>query len=133
MYTTILRRVLSTYTIILRRVNRMKIFVFVYIRRWGGLVAQGIRGIHRSCFGTQNRNDNRNSAGSRGVYCSCLSTRNRNGVRSCCTCLGTRNRNGVRATYLFEYPKQERYCGDNLEGDCQRWQEIEKICRMLQR
>ena len=35
--------------------------------------------------------------------------------------------------YLFEYPKQERYCGDNLEGDCQRWQEIEKICRMLQR
>ena len=86
MYTAILRRAISTYTIILRRVNRMKIFVFVfvYIRRWGGLVAQGIRGIHRSCFGTQNRNDNRNgnrnSVGSRGVYCTCLSTRNRNGT-----------------------------------------------------
>ena len=86
MYTAILRRAISTYTIILRRVNRMKIFVFVfvYIRRWGGLVAQGIRGIHRSCFGTQNRNDNRNgnrnSVGSRGVYCTCLSTQNRNGT-----------------------------------------------------
>ena len=42
MYTTILGRVISTYTIILRRVNRMKIFVFVYIRRLGSLVAQGI-------------------------------------------------------------------------------------------
>ena len=41
----------------------MKIFVFVYIRRWGGLVAQGIRGINRSCFGTQNRNDNRTVTG----------------------------------------------------------------------
>ena len=86
MYTAILRRAISTYTIILRRVNRMKIFVFVfvYIRRWGGLVAQGIRGIHRSCFSTQNRNDNRNgnrnSVGSRGVYCTCLSTQNRNGT-----------------------------------------------------
>ena len=84
MYTTILRRVLSTYTIILRRVNRMKIFVFVYIRRWGGLVAQGIGWFYRSCFGTQNRNDNRNdnrnSVGSRWVYSSCLGTRNRNGT-----------------------------------------------------
>ena len=44
------------YTIILRRVNRMKIFVFVYIRRLGSLVAQGIGGIDRSCFGTRNRN-----------------------------------------------------------------------------
>ena len=64
-------------------------------------MAQGIRGINRSCFGTQNRNDNRNgnrnSVGSRGVYCTCLGTRNRNGVRSYCTCLGTRNRNGVRS------------------------------------
>ena len=44
MYTTILGRVIGTYTIILRRVNRMKIFVFVfvYIRRLGSLVAQGI-------------------------------------------------------------------------------------------
>ena len=59
MYTAILRRVLSTYTIILRRVNRMKIFifVFVYIRRLGSLVAQGIGGLYRSCFSTQNRND----------------------------------------------------------------------------
>ena len=59
MYTAILRRVLSTYTIILRRVNRMKIFifVFVYIRRLGSLVAQGIGGLYRSCFGTRNRND----------------------------------------------------------------------------
>ena len=73
MYTAILRRVLSTYTIILRRVNRMKIIVFVYIRRGGGLVAQGIIGIHRSCFGTRNRN------GVRG-YCTCLSTQNRNGT-----------------------------------------------------
>ena len=73
MYTAILRRVLSTYTIILRRVNRMKIFVFVYIRRWGGLVEQGIGGFYRFCFGTQNRN---------GVmgYCTCLSTRNRYGT-----------------------------------------------------
>lgn len=116
MYTAILRRVLSTYTIILRRVNRMKIFV--YIRRWGSLVAQGIRGSHRSCFGTPKRNDNRNSVGSRGVYC---------------TCLSTRNRYGVRGLYMFEHPKQERYCGENMEGDCQRWQEIEKICRILQR
>ena len=58
MYTAILRRVLSTYTIILRRVNRMKIFifVFVYIRLLGSLVAQGIGGLYRSCFSTQNRN-----------------------------------------------------------------------------
>ena len=65
MYTAILRRVLSTYTIILRRVNRMKIFifVFVYIRRLGSLVAQGIGGLDRSCFGTRNRNDNRNGVG----------------------------------------------------------------------
>ena len=58
MYTAILRRVLSTYTIILRIVNRMKIFifVFVYIRRLGSLVAQGIGGLYRSCFGTRNRN-----------------------------------------------------------------------------
>ncbi len=56
MYTAILRRVLSTYTIILRRVNRMKIFIFVYIRRLGSLVAQGIGGLYRSCFGTRNRN-----------------------------------------------------------------------------
>ena len=58
MYTAILRRAISTYTIILRRVNRMKIFifVFVYIRRLGSLVAQGIGGLYRSCFGTRNRN-----------------------------------------------------------------------------
>ena len=72
MYTAILRRVLSTYTIILRRVNRMKIFifVFVYIRLLESLVAQGIGGLYRSCFGTRNRN---------GVmgYCTCLSTQNR--------------------------------------------------------
>ena len=86
MYTAILRRVPSTYAIILRRVNRMKIFifVFVYIRRLGSLVAQGIGGIDRSCFGTRNRNDNRNGnrngVGIRGVYCSCLGTRNRYGV-----------------------------------------------------
>ena len=74
MYTAILRRVLSTYTIILRRVNRMKIFifVFVYIRRLGSLVAQGIGGLYRSCFCTRNRNDNRND--------------NRNGVGGRCTC-----------------------------------------------
>ena len=79
MYTAILRRVLSTYTIILRRVNRMKIFifVFVYIRRLGSLVAQGIEGLYRSCFCTRNRNDNRNGVGGRGVYCSCLGTPNR--------------------------------------------------------
>ena len=78
MYTAILRRVLSTYTIILRRVNRMKIFifVFVYIRLLGSLVAQGIGGLYRSCFGTRNRN----GVGGRGVYCSCLGTQNRNGV-----------------------------------------------------
>ena len=86
MYTAILRRVPSTYAIILRRVNRMKIFifVFVYIRRLGSLVAQGIGGIDRSCFGTRNRNDNRNgnrnSVDRRSVYCSCLGTRNRYGV-----------------------------------------------------
>ena len=57
MYTAILRRVLSTYTIILRRVNRMKIFIFVYIRRLVSLVAQGIEGLDRSCFSTQNRYD----------------------------------------------------------------------------
>ena len=78
MYTAILRRVLSTYTIILIRVNRMKIFIFVYIRRMGSLVAQGIGGIDRSCFGTRNRNDNRNgnrnSVDRRSVYCSCLGT-----------------------------------------------------------
>lgn len=28
--------------------------------------------------------------------------------------------------YLFEHPKQERYCEENMEGDCQRWQEIKK-------
>ena len=101
MYTTILRRVLSTYTIILRRVNRMKIFifVFVYIRRLGSLVTQGIGGLDRSCFGTRNRNDNRNgnrnSVGGRGVYCTCLGTQNRNGVRGYCTCFSTQNRNGV--------------------------------------
>ena len=57
MYTAILRRVLSMYTIILRRVNRMKIFifVFVYIKRLGSLVAQGIGGLYRTCFGTRNR------------------------------------------------------------------------------
>ncbi len=64
-------------------------------------MAQGIRGIHRSCFSTQNRNDNRNgnrnSVGSRGVYCTCLGTLNRNGFRSYCTCLSTRNRYGVRS------------------------------------
>ena len=82
MYTAILRRVLSTYTIILRRVNRMKIFifVFVYIRRLGSLVAQWIGGLDRSCFGTRNRNDNRNDVGSRGVYCTCFSTPDRNGI-----------------------------------------------------
>ena len=103
------------------------VFVFVYIRRWGGLVAQGIRGIQRSCFGTQNRNDNRNgnrnSAGSRGVYCTCLGTRNRNGVSSYCTCLGTRNRNGVRS-----------YCTclstQNRNGTAGRiWREIVKDSR----
>lgn len=87
------------YTAILRRVNRMKIFVFVYIRPWGGLVAQGVWGIHRSCFGTQNKNDNRNgnrnSVDRRGVYCTCLGTRNRYGVRGYCTCLSTRNRYGI--------------------------------------
>ena len=35
----------------------MKIFIFVYIRRLGSLVAQGIGGLDRSCFGTRNRND----------------------------------------------------------------------------
>ena len=90
MYTAILRRAISTYTIILRRANRMKIFVFVYIRRWGGLVAQGIRGIHRSCFGTQNRNDNRN------------------GVRSYCTCLSTQNRNGTAGRIWREIVKDSR-------------------------
>ena len=104
MYTAILRRVLSTYTIILRRVNRMKIFifVFVYIRLLGSLVAQGIGGLYRSCFGTRNRNDNRNDnrngVGGRGVYCSCLGTQNRNGVRGYCTCFSTQNRNGVGIT-----------------------------------
>lgn len=46
------------YTAILRRVNRMKIFifVFVYIRRLGSLEAQGIGGLDRSCFSTPNRN-----------------------------------------------------------------------------
>ena len=110
MYTAILRRAISTYTIILRRVNRMKIFVFVYIRRWGGLVAQGIRGIHRSCFSTQNRNGVRS-------YCTCLSTRNRNGVRSYCTCLSTQNRNGTAGRIWREivkdgrkYKKYVEYC-----------------------
>ena len=72
MYTAILRRVLSTYTIILRRVNRMKIFifVFVYIRRLGSLVAQGIEGLDRSCFGTRNRYGV-------GGYRICFSTQNR--------------------------------------------------------
>ena len=104
MYTAILRRVLSTYTIILRRVNRMKIFifVFVYIRRLGSLVAQGIGGLDRSCFGTlnrnDNRNDNRNGVGGRGVYCYCLGTPNRNGVGGYCTCFSTRNRYGVGTT-----------------------------------
>ena len=70
MYTAILRRVLSTYTIILRRVNRMKIFIFVYIRRLGSLVAQGIGGLDRSCFGTRNRNGV-------GGYRTCFSTQNR--------------------------------------------------------
>ena len=104
MYTFILRLAIRMYTIELGKTSKTEIFfyLFLYIRALGGLVAQGIGGFYRSCFGTQNRNgnrnDNRNSAGSRGVYCSCLGTRNRNGVRSCCTCLGTRNRNGVRAT-----------------------------------
>ena len=98
MYTAILRRVPSTYTIILRRVNRMKIFifVFVYIRRLGSLVAQGIGGLYRSCFGTRNRNDdrndNRNGVGSRRVYCTCLGTPNRYGVGGYCTCFSTPNR-----------------------------------------
>ena len=74
MYTAILRRVLSMYSIILRRVNRMKIFIFVYIRRLGSLVAQGIGGLYRSCFGTRNRNDNRNGVGG---YCTCFSIQNR--------------------------------------------------------
>ena len=110
MYTAILRRVLSTYTIILRIVNRMKIFIFVYIRRLGSLVAQGIGGLYRSCFGTRNRNDNRNGVGGRGV---------------CCSCLGTPNRNGTagKIRWIKEY------------GFCLRsfifWQEIEKICRIL--
>ena len=86
----------------------MKIFVFVYIRRWGGLVAQGIGGFYRSCFGTQNRNDNRNSVGSRGVYCTCLGTQNRNGVRSYCTCLSTRNRNGTAGRIWREIVKDGR-------------------------
>ena len=103
MYTAILRRAISTYTIILRRVNRMKIFVFVfvYIRRWVGLVAQGIRGIHRSCFCTRNRNGVRS-------YCTCLSTRNRNGVRSYCTCLSTQNRNGTAGRIWREIVKDSR-------------------------
>ena len=45
------------YTAILRRVNRMKIFIFIYIRLLGSLVAQGIGGLYRSCFSTQNRYD----------------------------------------------------------------------------
>ena len=107
MYTAILRRVLSTYTIILRRVNRMKIFifVFVYIKRLGSLVAQGIGGLYRSCFGTRNRNDNRN--GVRG-YCTCFSTQNRNGVGGYCTCFSTRNRYGVGG-YRTCFSTQNRY------------------------
>ena len=112
MYTAILRRVLCTYTIILRRVNRMKIFIFVYIRRLGSLVAQGIGGLYRSCFGTRNRNDNRNDnrngVGSRGVYCSCLGTQNRNGVRGYCTCFSTQNRNGVGG-YCTCFSTRNRY------------------------
>ena len=118
------------------------VFVFVYIRRWGGLVAQGIRGIHRSCFSTQNRNDNRNgnrnSVGSRGVYCTCLGTRNRNGVRSYCTCLSTRNRNGVRS-YCTCLSTRNRngvrsYCTclstQNRNGTAGRiWREIVKDSR----
>lgn len=71
------------------------IFVFVYIRRLESLVAQGIGGLDRSCFGTRNRNDNRNGVDRRGVYCSCLGTPNRNGVGGYCTCFSTPNRNGV--------------------------------------
>ena len=112
MYTAILRRVLSTYTIILRRVNRMKIFIFVYIRRLGSLVAQGIEGLDRSCFGTRNRNDNRNDnrngVGGRGVYCSCLGTPNRNSVGGYCTCFSTPNRNGVGG-YCTCFSIQNRY------------------------
>ena len=110
MYTVILRRVLSTYTIILRRVNRMKIFifVFVYIRRLGSLVAQGIGGLDRSCFGTLNRNDNRNGVGGMGVHCSCLGTPNRNGVGGYCTCFITPNRNGVGG-YCTCFSTRNRY------------------------
>lgn len=110
MYTAILRRVISTYTIILRKVNRMKIFifVFVYIRRLGSLVAQGIGGLDRSCFGTRNRNYNRNGVGGRGVYCSCLGTPNRNSVGGYCTCFSTPNRNGVGG-YCTCFSIQNRY------------------------
>ena len=108
MYTAILRRVLSTYTIILRRVNRMKIFIFVYIRRLGSLVAQGIGGLYRSCFGARNRNDNRNSVGGRGVYCTCLGTPNRYGVRGYCTCLSTQNRYDTEGRIRSELVKVGR-------------------------
>ena len=103
MYTAILRRVLSTYTIILRRVNRMKIFifVFVYIRLLGSLVAQGIGGLYRSCFGTRNRNGV-------GGYCTCFSTPNRNGVGGYCTCFSTPNRYGVGG-YCTCFSIQNRY------------------------
>ena len=112
MYTAILRRVLSTYTIILRRVNRMKIFIFVYIRRLGSLVAQGIEGLDRSCFGTRNRNDNRNDnrngVGSRGVYCSCLGTPNRYVVGGYCTCFSTQNRYDTEGRIRSELVKVGR-------------------------
>ena len=108
MYTAILRRVLSTYTIILRRVNRMKIFVFVYIRRLGSLVAQGIGGLYRSCFGTRNRNDNRNGVDRRSVYCSCLGTQNRNGVGGYCTCFSIQNRYDSEGRIRSEFVKVGR-------------------------
>ena len=108
MYTAILRRVLSTYTIILRRVNRMKIFIFVYIRRLGSLVAQGIEGLDRSCFGTRNRNDNRNGVGSRGVYCTCLGTPNRYVVGGYCTCFSTQNRYDTEGRIMSEFVKAGR-------------------------
>lgn len=155
MYTAILRRVLSTYTIILRRVNRMKIFVFVYIRRWGSLVAQGIGGFYRSCFGTQNRNDNRNgnrnSVGSRGVYCTCLGTRNRNGTAGIIwreIVKGGRIFSNLPAgitafvSKLLKLPRREPggfwnvtvfTISKKIPSKKCFWQDIEKICRILQR
>lgn len=129
MYTTILRRVLSTYTIILRRVNRMKIFVFVYIRRLEGLVAQGIRGSHRSCFGTPNR------YGTEGRIWREIVKGGRNfsnlpaGITPFVSKLlklpwrGTRRISECYCFYHFKkIPPKKCF-----------WQEIEKICRILQR